>query len=124
MELLSIVQGIAADIGAHENAYEAICTKCQDLISRGVQDTEELQQNLENFQQRWNALAIVNDDIEVIEETIPKLEAYYSSYGGISAGVDDLLERVQACSASAISMEGIGNKNQQLQVNWNYMYIQ
>lgn len=57
----------------------------------------------------------MNDDIEVIEETIPKLEAFYSSYNGISSEVDDLLEAMEAFSVSAISSEGLESKSQELQ---------
>ena len=57
---------------------------------------------------------IVNDDIEVIEETIPKLEAFYSSYGDISSEVNDLLEKLEAFKVSAISSEGLEAKNSEL----------
>ena len=57
----------------------------------------------------------MNDDIEAIEGTIPKLEAFYSSYNGISAEVDDLLEKLAAFSVSAISSDGLEAKNKDLQ---------
>ena len=110
------LQTVAADIQAHEKVFEAVCSKCQELIDRGVQDVEELQQKLENLQQRWTGLQIVTDDIEVIEETIPKLEAFYSSYSGISDDCDNLLEKLQDFSPSATSTEGLEKKNQNLQV--------
>ena len=58
---------------------------------------------------------IVNDDIEAIEETIPKLEAFYSSYNEISAKVDDLLKKMETFSVSAISSDGLEAKNKELQ---------
>ena len=57
----------------------------------------------------------MNDDIEVIEETIPKLEAFYSSYSEISTEVDDLLKKMEAFSVSAISSDGLESKNKELQ---------
>ena len=85
-------------------------------MDRGVQDVEELQRKLENLQQRWAGLQIVTDDIEVIEETIPKLEAFYASYSGISGDCDSLLGKLQEFSPSATSTEGLEKKNQNLQV--------
>ena len=35
-----------------------MCGKCEELISRGVQDREELQEKLDNVQQRWNAIQV------------------------------------------------------------------
>ena len=35
-----------------------MCGKCSELIGRGVQDAEELQEKLDNVQQRWNALQV------------------------------------------------------------------
>ena len=32
--------------------------KCQELMEHGVKDTEELQQKLDNAQQRWNAVQV------------------------------------------------------------------
>ena len=58
---------------------------------------------------------IVSDDIEVIEETIPKLEAFYSSYNEISSEVDDLSKKMETFSVSAISSDGLESKNKQLQ---------
>ena len=58
---------------------------------------------------------IVSDDIEVIEETIPKLEAFYTSYNEISSEVDDLLKKMETFSVSAISSDGLESKNRQLQ---------
>ena len=58
---------------------------------------------------------IVSDDIEVIEETIPKLEAFYSSYNEISSEVDDLLKKMESFSVSAISSDGLESKSKQLQ---------
>lgn len=57
----------------------------------------------------------MNDDIEVIEETIPKLEAFYSSYSEISTEVDDLLKKMEAFSVSAISSDGLESKSKALQ---------
>lgn len=57
---------------------------------------------------------IVSDDIEVIEETIPKLEAFYSSYNEISLEVDDLLKKMESFSVSAISSDSLESKNKQL----------
>ena len=61
-------------------------------------------------------LQIVSDDIEVIEDTIPKLEAFYSSYNELSTEVDGLLEKIASFSVSAISSEGLESKSQELQL--------
>ena len=53
----------------------------------------------------------------MIEDTIPKLESFHASYAGISAGVDDLLNRIDGFSVSAISNEGLASKSQGLQVS-------
>ena len=53
-----ILQGISADITAHETAYEKVRAECSDLMTRGVGDCEELQRNLDNLQQRWNAVQV------------------------------------------------------------------
>ena len=52
------IQGIAGDIQAHERAYEELYSKCQELVVRGSHDAEELQQKLNKFKQRWNALQV------------------------------------------------------------------
>ncbi len=59
---------------------------------------------------------IVNDDIEVIEETIPKLETFNQSYSQLLSVAEDLLARITACSVSAISSDGLEVKGQGLQV--------
>ena len=51
----------------------------------------------------------------MIEETIPRLEAFYSSYNEISSEVDDLLNKMETFSVSAISSEGLKSKNKQIQ---------
>ena len=61
----------------------------------------------------------MNDDIEAIEETLPKLEAFYTSHGGISASVDGLHDQLDKFSTSAISSEGVESKNKALQVPVN-----
>ena len=58
MCIVLLLQGIAGDIHAHEKAYEELCSKCQELVGRGMQDAEELQQKLDNLQRRWNALQV------------------------------------------------------------------
>ena len=55
---LAYLQGISADISAHEEAFEKVRTECSDLIGRGAGDPEELQMNLDNLQQRWNAVQV------------------------------------------------------------------
>ena len=52
------VQAIAGDVSAHKPVYEGMCAKCQELMEHGVEDTEELQQKLDNAQQRWNAIQV------------------------------------------------------------------
>lgn len=59
---------------------------------------------------------IVSDDIEAIEETIPKLEAFHKTYSGISSDLDDLLDRINGFSMSAITSEGLETKNGALKV--------
>ena len=56
--LFPVLQETASDIEAHKAMYEGMCAKCEELIARGVQDTEELQEKLDNVQQRWNALQV------------------------------------------------------------------
>ncbi len=103
--------------------YEALCMQCRDFIERGSQDTDELQRKLDNLEQRWNGLAFVNDDIEAIQETIPKLNAFYTSYGGVSSGVDGVLERLQTSSVSAASTDSLKERNEQLQVGHCVTYL-
>ena len=43
---------------AHNPVYEALCDKCQELMDRGVQDSDDLARKLENAQQRWNAIQV------------------------------------------------------------------
>lgn len=69
-----------------------------------------------------NCIQIVNDDIEAIEETLPKLEAFYTSHGGISASVDGLHDQLDKFSTSAISSEGVESKNKALQVRTNVVH--
>jgi hypothetical protein len=38
--------------------YEGMCVKCRELLEHGVEDAEELQQKLDNAQQRWNAIQV------------------------------------------------------------------
>ena len=52
------MQAIAGDISAHKPVYEGMCVKCQELLGHGVEDAEELQQKLDNAQQRWNAIQV------------------------------------------------------------------
>ena len=61
-----------------------------------------------------NCFQIVNNDIK---ETLPKLEAFYASYNGISAPVDDLHNWTDRVSMSAISSEAVENKIKALQVH-------
>lgn len=110
------LQGVTADIKAHENAYRTLCSKCQELIGQQVQDSDELQHKLESLEQRWNALQVVTDDIEAIEDTVPKLENFYSTYRGHSSSIDEILQKARDFCASSTSMEGIEAKRQQLQV--------
>ena len=65
-----IPQEPAADIEEHRAVYEAMCAKCKELIGRGVQDGEELQEKLDNVQERWNAIQVCTKG-----ET-PKLHTY------------------------------------------------
>ena len=55
---LAYLQGISGDISAHEAAFEKVRAECCDLIGRGAGDPEELQRNLDNLQQRWNAVLV------------------------------------------------------------------
>ena len=52
------MQAIAGDISAHQPVYEGMCVKCRELLEHGVEDSEELQQKLDNAQQRWNAIQV------------------------------------------------------------------
>ena len=64
----------------------------------------------------------MNDDIEAIEETLPKLESFYTSYGGISTSVDGLHDQLDKFSTSAVSSEGVENKNKALQVRTDVVH--
>ena len=57
----------------------------------------------------------MSDDIEAIEDTIPKLKAFYSTYNELSSEVDDLLEKMASFSVSAVSSDGLEAKSQELQ---------
>ena len=57
---LAHLKEISADIAAHESAFEKLQSECRDLIGRGIGDAEELQCNLDNLQQRWNAVQVCN----------------------------------------------------------------
>ena len=49
---------ISRDISAHEAAFEKLRAECCDLIGRGIGNAEELQCNLDNLLQRWNAVQV------------------------------------------------------------------
>ena len=51
----------AADIDVHRDMYEAMCSKCEELIARGAQDSDDLRQKLDNVQQRWNAIQVMGE---------------------------------------------------------------
>ena len=59
----------------------------------------------------------MGDDIEVIEETIPKLQDFNSSYAGLSGDLDRLLNRIDEFSVSAISSDALASKTTGLQVS-------
>ena len=52
------IQGRAGDIQARERAYEELCSKCWEQVVRGSPNAEELQQKLDKFKQKWNALQV------------------------------------------------------------------
>ena len=58
----------------------------------------------------------VSDDIEVIEDTIPKLESFQSRYNDITSDMDGLLNRIDRFSVSAISTDALAAKSKGLQV--------
>ncbi len=62
-------------------------------------------------------MQFVSDDIEVIEDTIPKLEAFQSHYNGTSSDLDDLLNRIDGYSVSAISTDALASKSKGLLVD-------
>ena len=61
----------------------------------------------------------VGEDIEVIETTIPRLEAFHITYAAIVSDVDVLLHKIDQYSVSAISNDVVRAKNDGLQVNYN-----
>ena len=63
-----------------------------------------------------NCFQIVNNDLEAIKETLPKLVASYTSYNAISTPVADLLVWIDRVSTSAISNEAVESKIMTLQV--------
>ena len=58
----------------------------------------------------------VSEDIEVIETTIPKLQAYKICYAVIVSDVDALMHSASQYSVSAISSEAVKSKNSGLLV--------
>ena len=54
-----------------------------------------------------NCFQIVNNDLEAIKETLPKLVASYTSYNAISTPVADLLVWIDRVSTSAISSDAV-----------------
>lgn len=52
----------------------------------------------------------------MIEDTIPKLEAFKSSYAGITSDLDNLLNRIDGFSVSATSSDALVSKSKGLQV--------
>ena len=67
VEVYTYVQETAADIEAHQPKYEAICAKCEELIARGVQDTEDLQGKLDNVQQRWSTIQVHMHEYNIVD---------------------------------------------------------
>lgn len=60
---------------------------------------------------------IVNDDIEAIETTIPKLEAFYTTYDVISNSVTASEERLRSFNTSTTTSDGVTEKRAGLKVN-------
>ena len=65
----------------------------------------------------------MNDDIEAIETTIPKLESFYSSYGTISTEVAAVGDRLRELNTSTTSSEGISECRAALKVKHHENYI-
>ena len=63
-----------------------------------------------------NCFQIVNNDLEALIETLPKLVASYASYNAISTPVADLLVWIDRVSTSSISSEAVESKIMTLQV--------
>ena len=73
---LAYLQGISGDISAHEAAFEKVRAECCALIGRGAGDPEELQRNLDNLQQRWNAVLV--SDFRAILAICHRLQDVFS----------------------------------------------
>ena len=59
---------------------------------------------------------IVNEDIEAIESTIPRLESFNASYAAITSAVVSCGERLEVFSTSATSSGGVRAKRDALKV--------
>ena len=59
---------------------------------------------------------IVNEDIEAIESTIPRLESFNASYAAITSAVVSCGERLGVFSTSATSSGGVRTKRDALKV--------
>ena len=64
----------------------------------------------------------MNDDIEAIETTIPKLESFYSSYGSISTEVVAVGDRLRELNTSTTSSGGISECRAALKVKHHEYY--
>ena len=62
------------------------------------------------------SLQIVNDDIEAIESTIPRLEAFNSSYSVVSSSVSSCGRRLREFGTSATTSDGVASKRSALKV--------
>ena len=67
----------------------------------------------------------MNDDIEAIEITIPKLESFYTSYDVITKAVTANREKLKEFNTSTTSSDGITDKRAGLKVmTYAYEYVQ
>ena len=105
---LGHLQSVSGDITAREKSYDNVKMKCQQLLAiNKALDAEELTLKLENLQERWNGLGVVQDDIQVINETIPKLEAFRADYNQCMTKIDSILEHLEAVNVSAVCSKDI-----------------
>ena len=66
----------------------------------------------------------MNDDIEAIETTIPRLESFYTSYDVISNAVTTSGGSLQEFHTSTTSSDGVRERREALKVHMSFVHIE
>lgn len=85
----------------------------------------ETEGKLDNLQTRWAGLQVINEDIEVISDTIPLLESFYTSQRTLLINSEQLYQQLLAYSPSTDNCTGAERKREELEVytSVHVMYI-